>query len=166
MKKILLFIIICFAFIISGCSDRTINLQDISTVFNGIATLKLCDKTYECKISHTQGQTNVLEIVKPSELAGFTFSWEGGKQKITWNGLSCEVSKDFLPRGAMVEEFINALNSISEKKNLVFSSKTDEKIIFKGKTEFFDFQATFDKKGDLVSIAVPEINMNAEFFKS
>lgn len=164
MKKRLVFALpILVGLFVTGCTNKSSDVNCINNSFDGIVKIKAQDKEYECNLQHTPEQVNRLEITKPENIAGLTFVWEGENYKVLWKDLSCELNKEFLPQGAFAEMIINILNSLSDTDNLSLESQDGGICVFAGKGNFGKFKLSVNNDGAITNIRVPDENLDATF---
>lgn len=151
-------------FSISSCTEKVPKIPEIVTGFSGNADIELGETKLKCSISHTEKGVSSITLLSPENLKGMSFKNLGGKYAISYNELTCETEKSFLPNSSFAQAITNVLNKASEENGAVYQKSEENNAIFTGTSKSGDFTIYAENKTGIIrKIEIPEINIIVGF---
>lgn len=149
---------------ISSCTEKTPKIPELVTRLSGNADIEFGETKLKCSVSHTEKGVSSITISSPENLKGMSFKNLGGKYAISYNELTCETEKSYLPSSCFAQAITNVLDKASEENGAVYQKSEESNAIFTGTSKSGDFTIYAESKTGIIrKIEIPEINVIANF---
>lgn len=142
----------------------TIAAEDVVTSFSANVQVTQEDSVILCTISRTPESIAAVTVTEPQQLNGMRFEWRGSGYGISYNGITCETEKPFLPNTSFAAALVNALTEAAKPEGLAFEAMQEERALFSGTCDSGRFQIWVNNANGLIEqLTVDELKLKAVF---
>lgn len=162
---ILLAVVACF--LVPGCAKKQetpfIMNENLPNGFSATVTFTVSGVTAVADIERSASETLSLTLTEPKSLYGISFILDKETAKASYKGMELDLGSDGLITKLAISSMLKAVNAVLEQKNIK-AQRVENAIVVSGTKENMDFTATLDPKtGMLVSLSIPNLDLNASF---
>lgn len=173
MKKI--FIVLLSVILLTSCgsSQRSVTkaeeekiVSSLNRDFDMKAQIRMGKIEAEADINRTKDGKGTVKITNPKNLSGLTFIFDKDDVTVSFLGLSLNLDNNNILNSSLAKALISSINKASSPHGVTFSAK-DDVITATGETDSGEFLLVFDRnKKTLLSLSVPEIDLECNFYHS
>lgn len=168
MKKIFLLssaiLIIMWAAVFSGCSQKEISPQKADLSFDCSANINCKGLEYTADIRYSENSPLIIEITSPESLSGLKTGFKGDVFKSGIGEKFCQTENHYLPDTSPSQQLYNFIEYLSSTPQITPYAEENGLLLCKGKIYSKEFDFALDKEsGKVVSYSSDDVKIEFIF---